>query len=448
MKSSAAAFEPGDVLYGRLRPYLNKVVRPDFPGLCSAEFIVLPDCPHIRSSFLQYRLNATDFVGFASHLDEGDRPRVDFAQIGSFPIQLPPAPEQRRIVSKIEELFSDLDAGVAALERVKANLKRYRASVLKAAAEGRLTARWRKRHPATVPAAQFLKAILSERRTKWEARQLRKFDEAGRTPPKAWKEKYTPPEVLTDTPKLTLPGAWAWAVADQLCSAVTDGEHITPHRTETGVYLLSARNILDGRLRLDEVDFISPATHAILCRRLYIESGDVLMSCSGTVGRSCVTPAGLAFSLVRSVAVLKPVVPIGEYLSMAIRSSVVRQQVNQKKSQTAQANIFQGKIKRLAFPLPPQAEILEIVAEVDRRLSQADATEIQVAHALQRAGRLRQGILKRAFEGRLVQQDPSDEPAESLLLRVRGTTAAAASRGSTERRAPRKARSTRRSEAR
>jgi len=124
---------------------------------------------------------------------------------------LPPLPEQRRIVAKIEELFSDLDAGVAALERVRANLKRYRAAVLRAAVEGRLTEEWRTRNPATEPAAKLLERILAERRAKWEQDQLRKFKEGGKTPPKGWKEKYEEPAPMRDRPSIELPGDWCWA---------------------------------------------------------------------------------------------------------------------------------------------------------------------------------------------------------------------------------------------
>ena len=107
---------------------------------------------------------------------------------------LAPLAEQRRIVAKIEELFSDLDAGVAALERVKANLKRYRAAVLKAAVEGKLTAEWRKKNPATETGEQLLTRILAERRKKWEEGQLKKFAEKGKVPPSGWKGKYLEPE--------------------------------------------------------------------------------------------------------------------------------------------------------------------------------------------------------------------------------------------------------------
>jgi type I restriction enzyme S subunit len=156
MRSSAERFEPGDVLYGRLRPYLNKVLCPDFAGLCSGEFIIFRKTPHLESHYLQYFLNSADFVSFASHLNAGDRPRVNFEQLADYPFPLPPLPEQHRIVAEIEELFTQLDAGVAALKRVQANLKRYRASVLKAACEGRLAPQ----DPAEEPADRLLARIL------------------------------------------------------------------------------------------------------------------------------------------------------------------------------------------------------------------------------------------------------------------------------------------------
>ena len=138
MKSSAVHFQPNDVLYGRLRPYLNKVYRPDFEGLCSAEFIVFPKSEGVSSRYLQYFLNSSSFVSYATHLNAGDRPRVDFEQLSPYPFPVAPYEEQKRIVAEIEKQFSRLDEAVASLKRTKSNLKRYKAAVLKAAVEGKL----------------------------------------------------------------------------------------------------------------------------------------------------------------------------------------------------------------------------------------------------------------------------------------------------------------------
>jgi len=133
MKSSSVLFQPGDVLYGRLRPYLNKVARPTFHGLCSAEFIVLSETEHVDGRYLQYFLNSAAFVKFATHLNAGDRPRVDFDQIANYEIPLRPVAEQRRIVAEIEKQFSRLDEAVANLQRVKASLRRYVTAILEEA---------------------------------------------------------------------------------------------------------------------------------------------------------------------------------------------------------------------------------------------------------------------------------------------------------------------------
>lgn len=174
MRSSANRFYSGDVLYGRLRPYLNKIYRANFDGLCSSEFIVLPKTNGIEPDYLKYRLNSHDFVSFASHLNTGDRPRVDFDQLSSFELFLPSYLEQRRIVAEIEKQFSRLDEAVANLKRVKANLKRYKAAVLKAAVEGRLVETEaelvRRESRSYEHGEQLLKSILEARRNQWKGK--------------------------------------------------------------------------------------------------------------------------------------------------------------------------------------------------------------------------------------------------------------------------------------
>ena len=115
---------------------------------------------------------------------------------------------------------------------------------------------------------------------------------------------------------------------------------------------------------------------------------------------------------------------MGTYLSLALRSLFLQRQIDRKKTQTAQANIFQGKIRTLVFPLPPRDEQFRIVSEIERLLSVADQTDHSVNAAAQRCDRLRQSILKKAFEGRLVAHDPDDEPASVLLERIRAERAA------------------------
>jgi type I restriction enzyme, S subunit len=169
-------------------------------------------------------------------------PHVDPAIFNNISFPIAPIDQQKLVVAEIEKQFSRLDEAVAGLKRVKANLKRYKAAVLKAAVEGKLTEQWRKAHPNIESGADLLKRILSERKKKWEEKN----------PGKKYKEPVAP-----DTSNLPeLPTGWTWASADQCSSLITDGEHITPARSASGIFLLSARNVLNGSLALEDVDHI------------------------------------------------------------------------------------------------------------------------------------------------------------------------------------------------
>jgi type I restriction enzyme S subunit len=342
------------------------------------------------------------------------------------PAAVPPLPEQLRIVAKIEELFSDLDAGVAALERVKANLKRYRAAVLKAAVDGRLTEEWRKQHPATEPAAKLLERILTERRAKWEQEQLRKFNEAGKTPPKGWKEKYEEPLPADATDQSTaLPNGWCWARCSALLSDLRSGSTAVPTTNATPLPILRSSAVRPGRVDLLDVKYVLSGVS--IADDDFLGDGDLLfVRLSGSidyVAACAIVPAldGRQIVYPDRLFRAKTVEPrTSRFVALCFGSFQVRRRIERiAKSTAGHQRISLGGVADQPLPLPPLTEQAEIVAEVDRRLSVAEAAETQVEHALQRAARLRQAILKLAFEGKLVPQDPTDEPAAALLERVK-----------------------------
>jgi len=444
MRSSANTFQPRDVLYGRLRAYLNKVYQPGFSGLCSGEFIVMPETEALHGRFLKYRLNASDFVRFASQLNTGDRPRVDWTQIQAFGIDLPPRPEQERIADALDELVSELDAGIAALERARAKLKLYRASVLKAAVEGALTADWRAQHPDAEPASELLKRILAERRRRWEAAQLQKFKQAGKPPPKNWQAKYKGPVALRLDDLPSLPDRWTWSTADQLCTQVTDGEHIQPRYKESGLPMLTAKNVRDGFVDFDDKGLIGKDEFAACLRRCAPKKDDVLIvSVGATTGRAAIVAECEPFAIVRSVLLLRPI-PVPRFILRWIQSPWCQAYIQRASGSSAQAHLYIGDTKAIPVPLPP-AEEQEVIAEmVDDQLSGIDHLEADLDAKLKSAQVLRQSILRDAFAGKLVPQDPDDEPASVLLERIaaeraqRGCEAKAAKRAPSSRRVARK----------
>lgn len=432
MRSSGVQFEEGDVLYGRMRPYLNKVWLADRSGLCSGEFIVFPKTGSLRGAFLKYRLNAQDFVTFSDHATTGDRPRADFADFGKFPVLVPPLAEQSRIADRIDELFTDLAAGGAALERVRRNLSRYRAAVLHAAVTGRLTEAWRKQHgKPEEPGPKLLERILDERRRQWERRTLERYQKAGKQPPKNWRDRYREPEPAKapadGSPLPELPEAWCWAYNAHLVSTITSGSRDwSPYYDRgTGTFIM-AGNVRMGRLDLSRRQAVDPPPDHRDRLRSQVEANDLLVTIVGAnTGDVCRVAEPLPEHYVcQSVSLMRPV--LGDtstwMLTWFTAPTGAQRQFREFIYGAGRPHLGFEHLEQTLVALPPLAEQAAIVEAVNEKLSQIDALEAQVEHGLARASRLRQAILKAAFEGKLVPQDPSDEPASSLLERIRTET--------------------------
>lgn len=344
----------------------------------------------------------------------------------STPLLLPPLKEQTRIVEKLEELLSDLDAGIAALERARANLKRYRAAVLKAAVEGRLTKKWRTAHPDAEPAGRLLDRILAKRRKKWEEMQLKKYAAKKQAPPKGWKGKYVEP-ARPDVGSLpSLPEGWCWATVDQILHAIEAGKSYKcqerpPGPEEIGVVKVSA--VTWGQY--DDSQSKTPFSDERIDLDLLIREGDFLFSRANTIDLvgACVIARRVERRVMLSDKILR--FHIGDiehrWLLHSLRSRWGRDEIEAASSgnQESMRNIGQEKLRGIRIPLPPSREQSEIIRQLEALLSSSEHSEQELDTAKARALRLHQSILKRAFEGRLVPQDPKDEPASALLARIR-----------------------------
>ena len=340
----------------------------------------------------------------------------------SIEVCIAPLPEQRRIVAAIEQHFSRLDAAVATLERVKAKLGQTRASVLKAAVEGRLVpteaALAREEGRDYEHASVLLERILAERRKKHDEAQVG----AGR------KKKYTEP-VEPDVEGLpALPEGWVWATMMQV---VQGGRPICygvlkagPHHPG-GVPLVRVTDVVRGDLSVKLLKHCNPEREAVFARAR-LATGDLVVSKDGTIGRVAVVPPALDGANVTQHVLRVAVQQVADayYVMTALRSPRAQAWMKGETKGVALQGVNVGDFRRLPIPIPPLAEQRRIVAEVDRQLSVLDEVGRVVDTNLARCARLRQSILKRAFEGRLVPQDPDDEPASALLDRIKAQVAA------------------------
>ena len=329
---------------------------------------------------------------------------VSTKKLSNIELAFPPREQQQRIVAEIEKQFSRLDEAVANLKRVKANLKRYKAAVLKAAVEGKLTEEWRKAHPDVEPASKLLDRILAERRAKWEEAELAKMEAKGEVPKNdKWKAKYKEPAEPETTNLPALPEGWVWATWDQISNWVTYGFTRPMPHVEAGMPIVTAKHVVAGKIELHDTHKTPYENYAQLSDKDRPEAGDILITKDGTIGRAAVVPEHDGFCINQSVAVvwLRSCPILREYLLAVIESEFVQKPVREKARGVAIKHLSITDFAKLALPIPSMHEQSLLADEVDRRRSLIREAEAQVDANLQRAIRLRQAILAKAFSGML-----------------------------------------------
>lgn len=346
-------------------------------------------------------------------------------------VPLPPQEEQVRIVAKLEELFSELDKGVENLRTAQQQLKVYRQALLKHAFEGKLTAGWRAQNPDKLESAEALLARIRQERearyqqqlAEWQAAQ-QAWEASGKTGSKPAKPKA--PKVL---PALTaeelaglpeLPEGWCWIKLGQIVSSVKDGPHFSPKYTEDGIPFISGGNVRPNGVDFSSAKKISPELHEELCKRCKPEVGDILYTKGGTTGIARVNTYNFEFNVWVHVAVLKPLDSIKSfYLQHALNSEFCYAQARKYTHGVGNQDLGLTRMVEIILPICSEREQERLVELVDDKISVIDQIENTITTSLRLAEALRQSILKKAFSGQLVPQNPDDEPASVLLARIR-----------------------------
>lgn len=326
-------------------------------------------------------------------------PSVRKSDIEEIKIPLAPLNEQRRIAAKIEELFSFLDSGITYLRTVQVQLKRQRQSILKNAFSGRLTEEWRRNRGPIESAAELLRRISSQNISFENQKQTVQMP--------------------------SLPESWVWTTMGQLLLDARYGTSQKCSYDRIGVPVLRIPNVTQGSLDFSDLKFTQLTNEEV--DKLIVKMGDILViRTNGSldlVGRGAVAnelPLKVVFAsyLISLRPVLVETLPT--YLALVLSSEIGRIAIESKARTTAgQFNVNLATLRGIPIPLSPVAEQKKIIETVQQSFSLIEHTEKMVQQNIARSKYLRSSTLKHAFEGKLVCQDPSEEPAEKLLQRTK-----------------------------
>lgn len=325
-------------------------------------------------------------------------------------IPLAPLVEQRRIVARIDELFAEIVAGEAALNEARKGLDTFRRALLKSAVTGELTKDWRAANKPAETGHDLLARIRAERESKAPAK--------GRT------RRGSTPAPFDASNLPDLPEGWAWATLGEI-GEIVGGVTVDKKRAPTNpvsVPYLRVANVQRGYIELAEVKTIT--VEKGVAERLRLKRGDVLLNEGGDrdkIGRGWVWLGEIrdmihqnhVFRVRPHEAGINPFF-VSHYANELGR----RFFIEEGKQTTNLASISLSKISTLPVPIPPPNEAAEILRRVSEALGAASDTVAALDAEAADAARLRQSVLKAAFKGRLVPQDPADEPASALLARL------------------------------
>ncbi len=434
----------GDILFSHINSdsHLGKTAIFQSQVKClihGINLLLIRPSAEISSEYLNYHFQLLrqngEFVAVAQRAV--NQSSINQRQLKAFEFVLPPFNEQRRIVAKIEELFSELDKGVESLKTARAQIDVYRQAVLKHAFEGKLTARWREENKDKLEKPEQLLARIKQERAARYDRQLQEWkaavkeweakDQLGKKPPKPASLMASVPIAQSELIGLpNIPQLWQYVRLSEIAD-IGSGMSVSKSR-KLGVPIeipyLSVANVQRGVLDLSTVKIMKIESSQL--PRLALKRWDVLFNEGGDrdkLGRGWVWESKIEPCITQN-----HVFRASPFLESHQHSKWISHWGNtfgqlyfeaQGKQTTNLASINKTVLSRFPVPLPPIEEQEEMIQRLENQTAIIDRLEQNVASSLEKLNALRQSILKTAFAGQLVAQDPSDEPASVLLDRIR-----------------------------
>jgi type I restriction enzyme S subunit len=438
--STKSEFMVGDILYGKLRPYLNKVVVADEPGYSTTEIVAIRPFLPLCSEYCAMALRRPDFVKYVERLGRGTKmPRLRTPDAIAAPFPLPPLAEQHRIVAKVHELMALCDRlETARAEResrrdrlttashyhltngadVEAfrkhvhfclnhlphftnrpeQIKQFRQTILNLAVRGRLVAQT----PNDESASLLLKRLAAEIKTY------------------ACEQKISPsrPEPIREEEiPYPVPTGWIWTRLCSIFRVVTDGDHQPPPKEPDGVAFLTIGNVTTGSLDFSNCRFVSPSYLESVAEYRKPSYGDILYTVVGaTYGRPVLVDSKRPFCVQRHIAILKPPRDIDiKFLRLLLASALVYSQATKSATGAAQPTVALKPLRNFLVPLPPLAEQHRIVGKVDELMTICDRLETQLTTARAESCRLLESVLHNALGDTSLRDFPSGNAERNMI---------------------------------
>ena len=321
--------------------------------------------------FLAYIMASPYIIGCKVALATGDIiVHISGNKLGTILLPVPPLAEQERIVSRIQEaelVIEDYALKDTALQKLQGSFpETLKKSILQEAVQGKLVPQ----DPSDEPAEALLERIRAEKHRLIKEGKIKKDKHESvifRRDNSHYEKLDGMERCIDDEIPFDIPDAWTFVRLQSICKKVTDGEHKTPKRVTDycGFFLLSARNVRDGYISLNDVDYVDETEYLNISKRCSPVKDDILISCSGSVGRCCIVDDDNNYVMVRSAAMISPIQCNSKYIMYAIQSPMVQKQISEKIKQAVQANLFQGAIRELLIPVPTLEEQFRIVNQIE-----------------------------------------------------------------------------------
>ncbi|WP_130891274.1 restriction endonuclease subunit S [Fusobacterium ulcerans] len=426
LKKGYTQFLENDILFAKITPCMENgkcAIAKNLKngiGYGTTEFHVLRTTYALNNKFLynflrqerfrqEAKYNMTGSVGFR-------RVPVEFLKRYIFP--LPPLEEQKRIVEKLDSMFEKINKAKELIQEVKENIENRKESILNKAFRGELTAEWRKNNQ-TEDAIELLKSINEEKIKNWEQACIEAEKSGKKKPSKPKIEEIENIIISKEEEPYEIPKNWKWVRLENVTSKITDGTHKTPTYIDDGVPFISVKNIKNNKIYFDDIKYISQEEHKELYKRCNPEKGDILITKSGTIGRTAEVKEEFEFSLFVSVALIKNYknIILSKYLLYNTNDYMNKINIASDIKGGVIKNYHISDIKKQPIPLPPLKEQEEIVRILDEILEKESKIKelIELEEAIEL---LEKSILDKAFRGELGTQNKEDEPAIELLKKI------------------------------